>query len=56
MLGSVTRLHPVVIIAGFTCGAMLFGVLGLLLAVPVAVCIKITLEHYYAEPIKPAEG
>jgi len=56
VLGSVTRLHPVVIIAGFTCGAMLFGVLGLLLAVPVAVCIKITLEHYYAEPIKPAEG
>jgi predicted PurR-regulated permease PerM len=35
---------------------MLFGVLGLLLAVPVAVCIKITLEHYYAEPIKPAES
>ena len=56
VLGSVTRLHPVVIIAGFTCGAMLFGVLGLLLAVPVAVCIKITLEHYYAEPIKPAES
>jgi len=24
-------------------------------AVPTAVCIKITLEHYYAEPIKPEE-
>jgi predicted PurR-regulated permease PerM len=56
VLGSATRLHPVVIIAGFTCGAMLFGVLGLLLAVPAAVCIKITLEHYYAEPIKPEES
>ena len=29
----------------------LFGVVGLLLAVPVAVCIKTTLDHYYAEPI-----
>jgi predicted PurR-regulated permease PerM len=54
VLGSATRLHPVVIIAGFTCGAMLFGIVGLLLAVPVAVCIKIALEHYYAEPIDPA--
>jgi len=35
----------------FVCGAILFGVVGLLLAVPVAVCIKITLEQYYAEPI-----
>ena len=56
VLGSATRLHPVVIIAGFTCGAMLFGIVGLLLAVPTAVCIKIALEHCYAEPVKPAEG
>jgi predicted PurR-regulated permease PerM len=55
VLGSATRLHPVVVIAGFACGAMLFGVVGLLLAVPVAVCIKITLEHYYAEPIRPED-
>jgi predicted PurR-regulated permease PerM len=56
VLGAVTRLHPVVVIAGFICGAMLFGIVGLLLAVPTAVCIKITLEHYYAEPIEPEEG
>ena len=56
VLGAATRLHPVVVIAGFVCGAMLFGIVGLLLAVPTAVCIKITLEHYYAEPIKPEEG
>src|SRR5207248_8064581 len=55
VLGAATRLHPVVVIAGFICGAMLFGVVGLLLAVPTAVCIKITLEHYYAEPIRPEE-
>jgi predicted PurR-regulated permease PerM len=55
VLGQAARLHPVVVIAGFVCGAMLFGVVGLLLAVPTAVCIKIALEHYYAEPIRPGE-
>jgi predicted PurR-regulated permease PerM len=51
VLGNAARLHPVVVIMAFVCGAMLFGVVGLLLAVPVAVCIKTTLAHYYAEPI-----
>jgi predicted PurR-regulated permease PerM len=51
VLGEAARLHPVVIIISFVCGAILFGVVGLLIAVPVAVCIKITLQHYYAEPI-----
>ena len=55
VLGHAARLHPVVVIAGFVCGAMLFGVVGLLLAVPMAVCIKVALEHYYAEPIRPEE-
>jgi predicted PurR-regulated permease PerM len=56
VLGQATRLHPVVIIAAFVCGAMLFGVVGLLLAVPSAVCIKLALEHYYAEPVRAEEG
>ncbi len=51
VLGEAARIHPVVIIISFVCGAILFGVVGLLIAVPVAVCIKITLEHYYAEPV-----
>jgi predicted PurR-regulated permease PerM len=51
VLGTAARLHPVVVIMAFVCGAMLFGIVGLLLAVPVAVCIKITLTHYYAEPV-----
>jgi predicted PurR-regulated permease PerM len=51
VLGQAARLHPVVVMASFVCGVMLFGIVGLLLAVPVAVCIKATLEHYYAEPI-----
>jgi predicted PurR-regulated permease PerM len=56
VLGQAAQLHPVVIIAGFVCGAMLFGVVGLLLAVPTAICIKITLEHYYAEPIRQEDA
>lgn len=51
VLGEAARIHPVVVIISFVCGAILFGVVGLLIAVPVAVCIKITLQHYYAEPI-----
>jgi predicted PurR-regulated permease PerM len=50
-LGQAARLHPVVIIFSFLVGAILFGVAGLILAVPTAVCIKTILQHYYAEPI-----
>src|SRR5947208_1534132 len=51
VLGEAARIHPVVVIMSFVCGAILFGVVGLLIAVPVAVCIKATLQQYYAEPI-----
>jgi predicted PurR-regulated permease PerM len=52
VLGQAARVHPVVIIIGFVVGAMLFGIVGLLLAVPTAVVIKTALQHYYAEPIR----
>lgn len=55
VLGEAARIHPVVVIISFVCGAILFGLVGLLLAVPVAVCIKVTLEQYYAEPIAETE-
>jgi predicted PurR-regulated permease PerM len=55
VLGEAARVHPVVVIISFVCGAILFGVVGLLIAVPAAVCIKVTLEHYYAEPIANSE-
>ncbi|HZT88660.1 MAG TPA: AI-2E family transporter [Stellaceae bacterium] len=51
VLGKAARIHPVVVIISFVCGAMLFGVVGLLLAVPAVVCVKTALEHYYVEPI-----
>lgn len=56
VLGEAARIHPVVVIISFVCGAILFGVVGLLLAVPAVVCVKITLEHYYAEPVARGPG
>ena len=48
VLGRAARVHPVVVIIAFR---TFFGVVGLLLAVPVVVCVKIALEHYHVEPI-----
>jgi predicted PurR-regulated permease PerM len=53
VLGRSVKVHPVVVMFAFVCGAMLFGVIGLLFAVPVAACIRLILDHYYAEPIAP---
>jgi predicted PurR-regulated permease PerM len=52
VLGRAAQVHPVVIIFAFLSGAVLFGAIGLLLAVPVAASIKIVLTIYYAEPVK----
>ena len=53
VLGQAAKLHPVAIIFAFICGASLFGVIGLLLAVPTAACIIIVLGLYYGEPVAP---
>lgn len=53
LLGRAVTVHPVVVIFAFVIGAMLFGIIGLLLAVPVSACIVIILQFYYAEPIAP---
>jgi predicted PurR-regulated permease PerM len=55
VLGQAARVHPVVIIICFVTGAMLFGVVGLLLAVPTAVVIKTALQYYYSEPVSVDE-
>jgi predicted PurR-regulated permease PerM len=49
-LGTAARLHPVVIIFCFLARSMLFGVTGVIVAVPVAVAIKICLAVLYDEP------
>lgn len=56
LLGKAVTVHPVVVIFGFVVGAVMFGVIGLLLAVPTAASIKLILSHYYAEPIAPEAG
>ena len=53
LLGRAVRVHPVVVIFAFVIGAMLFGIIGLLLAVPTSACIIIILQYYYSEPIAP---
>ncbi|MBV8523735.1 MAG: AI-2E family transporter [Acetobacteraceae bacterium] len=53
VLGKAVRIHPVVIILGFVCGGILFGAIGLLLAVPVLSTFNLVLQQYYAEPIAP---
>jgi predicted PurR-regulated permease PerM len=49
ILGRAVYLHPAVIIFAFLSGAVFLGILGLVLAVPVAATIKIVLSHYYED-------
>jgi len=49
LLGRAVTLHPVVIIFAFIVGASLFGIIGVLLAVPVAASVKIVLAAWYGE-------
>jgi predicted PurR-regulated permease PerM len=49
VLGHFVTLHPIVIIFAFMTGVTLFGVLGVLFAIPVAAAVKIVLTVWYAE-------
>ena len=49
-LGAAARLHPVLIMFCFLSGGVLFGIVGIILAVPVALTIKVTLSTLYDEP------
>jgi predicted PurR-regulated permease PerM len=50
VLGRAAHLPPVLIIFCFLSGGILFGVVGVILAVPVALSIKVTLATLYGEP------
>lgn len=50
VLGRAARVRPVVVIFCFLSGAVLFGVVGVILAVPVALSIKVVLANLYDEP------
>lgn len=49
VLGAAARLHPVLIIFCFLAGGVVFGVPGVILAVPVALLIKSTLATLYGD-------
>ncbi len=49
VLGNAARVHPVVVIFGFLAGAALFGIVGMILAVPVALLVKVSLSVIYGE-------
>jgi predicted PurR-regulated permease PerM len=55
-LGTAARLHPVLVIFCFLSGAFLFGVIGVIMAVPVALVVKVTLALLYDEPTKEMLG
>jgi predicted PurR-regulated permease PerM len=52
VLGTAARLHPVLVIFCFLSGAVLFGVVGVIMAIPVALVVKVTLALLYDEPTK----
>jgi predicted PurR-regulated permease PerM len=49
VLGRAVTLHPVAIIFAFLAGGVLFGAIGVLLAIPAAATIKILLESAYGD-------
>jgi len=49
VLGTAARLHPVLIIFCFLAGGVVFGIPGVILAVPVALLIKSTLATLYGD-------
>lgn len=49
VLGAAARLHPVLIIFCFLAGGVVFGIPGVILAVPVALLIKSTLATLYGD-------
>jgi predicted PurR-regulated permease PerM len=55
VLGTAARVHPVLIIFCFLSGGILFGVVGVIMAVPVALIVKVTLATLYDEPQEPKD-
>lgn len=54
VLGAVGRVHPALVIFCFLAGGTLFGIIGVILAIPVALIIRGTLAVLYDEPTSGA--
>jgi predicted PurR-regulated permease PerM len=53
LIGRIVRIHPVLVVFAVLAGAHLFGMLGLLLAVPMTAAFKIILQSLYYELSNP---
>ena len=51
LIGSAARVHPTLVIFCFLAGGAMFGIVGVILAVPVALTVKVVLAAIYGEPI-----
>ncbi len=56
VLGAASKLHPVLIIFSFFSGAALFGLPGVMLAVPMMLAAKVTLAVTRGEPTEPTKA
>ena len=50
VLGSAARVRPIVVMFCFLAGGLLFGIVGVILAVPIALTLKVVLAVLYGEP------
>lgn len=50
VLGRAARVRPIVVIFCFLSGGVLFGIVGVILAVPIALTVKVVLANLYGEP------
>ena len=51
ILGKAARVHPTLVIFCFLAGGALFGIVGVILAVPAALTVKVVLAGIYGEPL-----
>ena len=51
VLGKAAQVHPTLVIFCFLAGGAVFGIVGVVLAVPIALTVKVVLAAIYEEPI-----
>ncbi len=56
VIGHAVELHPLAVIFAVLCGETLAGGLGMLIAIPVAACIKLILDYFYTGELPGAKA
>jgi len=49
LMGKAVDLRPITILLAILCGARLLGILGIIIAIPVAAIAKVLINHYYLQ-------